>query len=929
MKKNYLRAIRLLVLVVGLYSYGQDYSPSVSSSIQFEEYPVDLFTGIPQVSIPLYTMPTLSNDVQIALSLNYHASSISKLNYGMGDTGLGWNMTSPGAVRRVISGTPDEVNWAAATVNGNDLYSFNFMGISGKFYVIKDNGVVKVKMLKNESNVLVQVEMESGTNKVAAINFYTDKSYRYRFAAVDALAYRNYDVTPSLLYSNCYASYQLSQIYDPNNNILATYNYTSYQKAGSLGANNYKLLQDITVTGIGKFEFEKTLVPSTSNWMQFNTLVVKDYNGVAVRKFKFTYNAPGIYSNLKQVDESDFAETDIKSYKLFYRAASNSPFETPAYDSWGYRTSPPCDEDDTAAANPALSAGGVLEKMTLPTGGCMIYNYESNTYSYSYGNLLSDSASYFLDLSRQQSFYNYLSTTVNSTAAITTFTVADNNTPVLFKFAADPLILNPDILDQNGNPVKTWPVFNVDGTGGYAYPYDNYNTQNFCMGVSRVLNAGMHSVSRSVYTPTTVTYTIMKPGTNQWYHGGGIRIKKIGFFADENIPQNYYDDPSATTSVPSKEISYGYNFFDNPLRSSGSLKDIEGSTGTVVYKNVTVSDSQNGRTEYNFTSPIDNGPNPDGSLRLNYDFREGNLIMKRMFNSDNEPVLQTDYTYTLYSVVDQSNPVPGTAFKFGTSKLASAVTKEYFGLAVFGGGTYNTLTTSNTFAYDANYQLQETQEVTTRGETLKTKYYYHIPSGNTINRTGAIDYVENYVGTDLLSTTKFNYFNAWLNPQGTLVNSSFLPRTIQASKGAGALETFSNINVYDQFGHKLETQKENGRKISYIWGYNNSLVIAEIENVTFGNISASLITAAQTASNTGTEADLLTALDNLRASAVVAAGQVTTYTYKPLVGILSKKDARGYKTTYEYDVNNNLARIKDQDGNIITETIQHNKPQTN
>ena len=48
---------------------------------------------------------------------------------------------------------------------------------------------------------------------------------------------------------------------------------------------------------------------------------------------------------------------------------------------------------------------------------------------------------------------------------------------------------------------------------------------------------------------------------------------------------------------------------------------------------------------------------------------------------------------------------------------------------------------------------------------------------------------------------------------------------------------------------------------------------------------------------------------------------VTTYTYKPLVGISSITDPKGYITTYEYDELNRLKFVKDRDGNIISENI--------
>ncbi|SFT96821.1 YD repeat-containing protein [Algoriphagus locisalis] len=44
---------------------------------------------------------------------------------------------------------------------------------------------------------------------------------------------------------------------------------------------------------------------------------------------------------------------------------------------------------------------------------------------------------------------------------------------------------------------------------------------------------------------------------------------------------------------------------------------------------------------------------------------------------------------------------------------------------------------------------------------------------------------------------------------------------------------------------------------------------------------------------------------------------MTSYTYKPLVGMTSRTDPRGYTVTYVYDTANRLQTVKDEDGNIL------------
>ena len=53
--------------------------------------------------------------------------------------------------------------------------------------------------------------------------------------------------------------------------------------------------------------------------------------------------------------------------------------------------------------------------------------------------------------------------------------------------------------------------------------------------------------------------------------------------------------------------------------------------------------------------------------------------------------------------------------------------------------------------------------------------------------------------------------------------------------------------------------------------------------------------------------------------------QITTYTYKPLVGVTSMTDAKGMTTFYEYDAFQRLKAVKDQSGNILKYTDYHYK----
>ena len=79
-------------------------SPEAYSMMQYEEIPVSLYTGIPDISVPLYNIR--SNDWTLPIALSYHASGI-KISQEASWVGLGWNLQAGGMISRSIRGKDD------------------------------------------------------------------------------------------------------------------------------------------------------------------------------------------------------------------------------------------------------------------------------------------------------------------------------------------------------------------------------------------------------------------------------------------------------------------------------------------------------------------------------------------------------------------------------------------------------------------------------------------------------------------------------------------------------------------------------------------------------------------------------------------------------------------------------------------------------
>lgn len=230
------------------------------------------------------------------------------------------------------------------------------------------------------------------------------------------------------------------------------------------------------------------------------------------------------------------------------------------------------------------------------------------------------------------------------------------------------------------------------------------------------------------------------------------------------------------------------------------------------------------------------------------------------------------------------------------------------------------------YAYNSKDLLQSVSQSTSSSQynleiTEKMKYPFDFSDPVSLsmvskNMIGIPLEKETFRGAEKLSAQKTVYKD-W-------GSGLIAPQVVQTSKDAlSNMEDRIKYNAYDAKGNPLEAEQPGGMKVSYIWGYKHTQPIAKLENIAYSSIPTSLITAIQntTDSATGTEAQILASLNALRNSTDtnIKKAMITTFTYKPLVGVTSIIDPKGQKTTYEYDSFGRLVSVKDHDGNLLSE----------
>lgn len=80
-------------------------SPTVAALCKYGQQPVDYSTGIPNISIPLYTLKC--GEIELPITLSYHAGGI-KVDEAASWVGLGWSLNSGGVIGVNVNGSPDD-----------------------------------------------------------------------------------------------------------------------------------------------------------------------------------------------------------------------------------------------------------------------------------------------------------------------------------------------------------------------------------------------------------------------------------------------------------------------------------------------------------------------------------------------------------------------------------------------------------------------------------------------------------------------------------------------------------------------------------------------------------------------------------------------------------------------------------------------------
>ncbi|MGB5982066.1 MAG: hypothetical protein WBG46_07975 [Nonlabens sp.] len=351
-------------------------SPEVAALMKFEEVPVDMYTGQPQISIPLISQQGNAG-LPAAIGLNYHSTGVQVASRSS-SVGTGWSINTGAVISRTVVDIPDEAlrngvsldtgmwhlgeywttpqstlltpgfNWK---VNGSsadhydsqsDIFQYNIFGNTGRFIITRasPSSPLQAVLLEKSDNSEIEVLYNPTSLVVSAFVFTDNGGNEYHFDIIESSDYQTVTLVdlqgPAAIGSgstytqfNINSAWHLSEITSSNGITLLECRYLdsteTYETPVSTQTNRITSIDGILTfqeqllrtyhQGILKPEFIASSNLTTSRTKKLDTLLLSTNNYI---KFHYSSNAhPETNGLILERIESRNANDDLlKSVRL-------------------------------------------------------------------------------------------------------------------------------------------------------------------------------------------------------------------------------------------------------------------------------------------------------------------------------------------------------------------------------------------------------------------------------------------------------------------------------------------------------------------------------------------------------------------------------------------------------------------------------------
>lgn len=605
---------------------------------------------------------------------------------------------------------------------------------------------------------------------------------------------------------------------------------------------------------------------------------------------------------------------------------------------------------------------GMLTKITYPTGGCTVIQYEPHEFNDTRFHLFVP----------EDSIHTYASNTHNERERKSATFVLDKKAKgiICFRFS------NPNGLDSLANygaAVKILrigsgiPKTEVDIKIDTSYISSHPNSTVFTDTVKLELSSGQYALVP--YLPDNIS-----GGVSSWISvktyietdhsvGGGVRTKAILNYDSNNELSHYsefeYKNTDGTTSgkllypmlmdlyYEYKPYRYdmnghlyyailGFSQTNHYGKSHTAFTDAMLGGKTIGYSTVTKKEFDKNNnliriisTEYSNTTNYSKTKN----LYHLYSLDIGRMVSQSIYDStgtitrktnnlydtNKERTYLTSAQYFDYSMCYESNgyiaPIECYAITYrlfrNWPKLTVSTTIDYE------NGLEVSRSTTNYAYNNINKQISSITQKIQNTPLLQTRFYYDTSSNNKTYWNFPTKIEEYEISS-----------NGYFPPKRTIETDyckkyrrMYVPIEKRLYKAGSNLANKITYE-YDGFSNLVEEVLDSINQRVFLWGYNYQYPVAEIIGATRDEIGDWLTEPFIATIATCNENVIDEYLSSLRNRLNGYPVQITTYTYLPLVGIKSITEPNGNYTSFEYDDYGRLVKTSNN-GILNNEFIYH------
>ncbi|MFY1048494.1 hypothetical protein [Chryseobacterium sp. GP-SGM7] len=574
-----------------------------------------------------------------------------------------------------------------------DVYETTVKSTDGLHHTIQNNNYVSSNSHSDEKEFRSSFHLTKvidSNNKTVFDISYHDTVFKENNLQYNKTRNEYDDATMNAMkYANCWGEIPPLESTVISNNIVTT------RKIKTITVADKAIIDFTYLTGRDDY--------STNPTTPFlKEIQLKNINQSPVSKFTLDYDYNQIIVKrlfLKSIVKSYPTQTGTEKHEFYYKRSS--PSGNPSVfgrDFWGYfntYNSDNCNGQDITymrEASPKVSTYDLLQKIKYPTKGSAVFLFETNQYSFSGSEPVTD----FAENPDNVTFIETVPYYFNNSSGTQNIPVSAEKR----KITVYPSI----VLDNNsGNWTRTFQISKI--VNGQLVPVGSIHCvlpeanccKEFILEPNTQYVLQRHNFDLN-YTDTdnmSVNYYKFNQN-NKFLYGGGNRIKKIGYFSND-VAQDYYEIPNQNTAA-AKEKIYHYNLPSDRFRSSGSLvfgkprfeeyrflkqsgtrcemspyssyqsynqdyqylsrfvisnqEQVFTQGSSVGYRNVKITETGLGSTEQIFTSPVDY---PETELitytkpylpSKNIDYERGLLLEERVKNESGRPLTETLNSYS-------------------------------------------------------------------------------------------------------------------------------------------------------------------------------------------------------------------------------------------------------------------------------------------